>query len=109
VCSGLVNNAHHSGLTNVTVTEDKCECSYQVNYLSHFLLTLLLLPCLVRGRSAAAPEDAASIVHGAGPTRALHFMHSSCTVPRPLAFVTACGPFGSDQEQAWGLTVHHSL
>ena len=66
--SGLVNNAHLSGLTNVTVTQDNCECTYQVNHLSHFLLTLLLLPCLSRGRSNASPEKAASVVHGTGPT-----------------------------------------
>lgn len=46
--NGLINNAHHSGLTTLHVTEDNIEYSYQVNYLSHFLLTMLLLPSLNR-------------------------------------------------------------
>eukprot|EP00940_MAST-03C_sp_MAST-3C-sp2_P002272 g2272.t1 len=46
--AGVINNAHFSGLHRPTPTEDGCEHSFQVNYLSHFLLTLLLLPSMER-------------------------------------------------------------
>lgn len=42
----LINNAHHSGLAKLISTEDSIEYSYQVNYLSHCLLTILLIPFL---------------------------------------------------------------
>jgi NAD(P)-dependent dehydrogenase (short-subunit alcohol dehydrogenase family) len=40
----LLNNAHYSGLASVHQTADRIEYTYQVNYLSHCLLTFLLLP-----------------------------------------------------------------
>ena len=42
----LINNAHLSGLSKMHRTVDDIEYSYQVNYLSHFLLTRLLEPSL---------------------------------------------------------------
>ena len=44
----LINNAHHSGLSKVNCTHDRLEYSYQVNYLSHCLLTLLLIPLMTK-------------------------------------------------------------
>lgn len=54
--NGLINNAHHSGLASMNRTVDDIEYSYQVNYLSHFLLTLLLVPSLDLSATHALPS-----------------------------------------------------
>jgi NAD(P)-dependent dehydrogenase (short-subunit alcohol dehydrogenase family) len=55
----LINNAHHSGLVHMRSTHDRIEYSYQVNYLSHCLLTLLLIPIL-------------NLTNGSNPSRIVH-------------------------------------
>jgi NAD(P)-dependent dehydrogenase (short-subunit alcohol dehydrogenase family) len=60
-CHCLINNAHCSGLVAQLATVDGVEHSYQVNYLSHFLLTLLLMPALAttfgEGGVGASPQQ----------------------------------------------------
>lgn len=48
----LINNAGVCAPPDFTTTEDAIEQQYQVNYLSHFLLTRLLIP-----RLASTPDS----------------------------------------------------
>jgi NAD(P)-dependent dehydrogenase (short-subunit alcohol dehydrogenase family) len=63
----LINNAHHSGLSHLVSTPDCIEYSYQVNYLSHCLLTLLLIPIMSSPgqlfSSAPSSTNTSRIIH----------------------------------------------
>jgi NAD(P)-dependent dehydrogenase (short-subunit alcohol dehydrogenase family) len=64
----LINNAHHSGLSQLVSTQDRIEYSYQVNYLSHCLLTLLLVPVMSSPGHLFSPAAASS----PPPSRIVH-------------------------------------
>ena len=54
----LVNNAGISSSGNAGLTEDGFDCVMQTNYLGHFLLTQLLLPCMEEsGRIYSVSSD----------------------------------------------------
>jgi NAD(P)-dependent dehydrogenase (short-subunit alcohol dehydrogenase family) len=57
----LVNNAGISGPTEHTLSADGYELAFQVNHLSHFLLTAMLLPLL----EAGAPARIVNVASGA--------------------------------------------
>jgi NAD(P)-dependent dehydrogenase (short-subunit alcohol dehydrogenase family) len=57
----LVNNAGISGPAEHTLTADGFELAFQVNYLSHFLLTDMLMPLL----EAGAPARIINVASGA--------------------------------------------
>ena len=63
----LVNNAGILG-TAYRVTEDGCESVFQVNYLSHFLLTLLLLEKMKK----SAPSRIVNVSSGAHAFKNAH-------------------------------------
>lgn len=50
VCNAGLNSASANQEPDGQLSEDKVDVLYQTNYLSHFLLTLLLLPLLRRAR-----------------------------------------------------------
>lgn len=56
----LVNNAGQAGQKGVTV--DGFDKNYGINYLGHFLLTMLLLPVLMKSR-AARIVNVSSVLH----------------------------------------------
>ena len=70
----LINNAHHSGLVHMSSTRDRIEYSYQVNYLSHCLLTLLLVPILNSTKGA----NTSRIVHVGSRTYAFGKVRRDC-------------------------------
>uniref|UniRef100_A0A0K0F460 Dehydrogenase/reductase SDR family member 13 (inferred by orthology to a human protein) n=1 Tax=Strongyloides venezuelensis TaxID=75913 RepID=A0A0K0F460_STRVS len=58
----LVNNAGVMFVPNFTLTEDKCELTWQSNYLGHFVLTDLLLP-LLENSSGGRIVNVSSYLH----------------------------------------------
>lgn len=61
VCNAGLNSASASQEPDGQLSEDKVDVLYQTNYLSHFLLTLLLLPLLRRARGRVI--NISSVVH----------------------------------------------
>jgi NAD(P)-dependent dehydrogenase (short-subunit alcohol dehydrogenase family) len=70
----LINNAHHSGLAQIRSTPDHIEYSFQVNYLSHCLLTLLLIPILNSSKGSFPSR----IVHVGSRTHAYGKVRRDC-------------------------------
>jgi NAD(P)-dependent dehydrogenase (short-subunit alcohol dehydrogenase family) len=65
----LINNAGTMGISNLTLTEDKHEIHFAVNYLSHFLLFQLLRPALLASATSnfcSRVVNVASSAHRAG-------------------------------------------
>ncbi|CAK9011330.1 unnamed protein product [Durusdinium trenchii] len=61
VCNAGMNSASAKQEPSEQLSEDKVDILYQTNYLSHFLLTLLLLPLLRRARGRVI--SVSSVVH----------------------------------------------
>merc|ERR1712205_188022 len=67
----LVNNAGLNTFGKDTPTDDGFEAHFQVNYLSHFLLTTLLLQLLRKNGSDSDPSrviNLSSVMHWSGKT-----------------------------------------
>lgn len=67
----LVNNAGLNTFGEQVVTSDGLEAHFQVNYLSHFLLTKLCLPLLRKSGNVEEPAriiNLSSVMHWAGKT-----------------------------------------
>lgn len=61
LCNAGLNSASANQEPDSQLSEDKVDVLYQTNYLSHFLLTLLLLPLLRRARGRVI--NISSVVH----------------------------------------------